>query len=80
LVGNYNKPAHELLLIGKRQKSQNFSNKKHRSVIRAAKTKHSKKPAIFRKIIEDLGYSGKKLELFAREQIDGWTCWGNELE
>jgi N6-adenosine-specific RNA methylase IME4 len=79
LQGNYNKPTHELLLIGKRKKSQNFSTKKHRSVVRAAKTNHSKKPAIFREIIEDLGYGGRKLELFAREKNDGWDAWGNEL-
>ena len=21
-----------------------------------------------------------KIELFAREKVDGWDCWGNEIE
>lgn len=21
-----------------------------------------------------------KIELFARQQVDGWDCWGNEVE
>jgi len=80
LVGNYNKPTHEFLLIAKRSKSQNFSTKKHRSVVQAPRTTHSKKPAVFRKIIEDMGYNGRRLEMFAREKHKGWTCWGNEIE
>jgi len=22
---------------------------------------------------------GPRVELFAREQVDGWDCWGNEV-
>jgi N6-adenosine-specific RNA methylase IME4 len=38
---------------------------------------HSSKPAMFRKLIEQL-YDGPYLELFARERIDGWACFGND--
>ena len=39
---------------------------------------HSQKPKIAYRIIERLYPSVKKLELFARQAVDGWDCWGNE--
>lgn len=38
---------------------------------------HSEKPAEFRTIIEKL-YDGPYLELFARERVEGWSCFGND--
>jgi N6-adenosine-specific RNA methylase IME4 len=41
---------------------------------------HSKKPPVVRTLIEDLiGASRSKVELFAREEIDGWNSWGDQL-
>lgn len=41
--------------------------------------RHSSKPPIVRdKIIELLG-DLPRIELFAREQADGWDCWGDEV-
>ncbi len=40
---------------------------------------HSEKPEQFRKIIDILYPKAKKIELFARKKIKGWTTWGNEL-
>lgn len=41
--------------------------------------RHSSKPPIVRdKIVELLG-DLPRIELFAREQYDGWDCWGNEV-
>ncbi len=42
--------------------------------------KHSKKPEISYEIINQLFPDAKKLELFARQQRDGWDVWGNEVE
>lgn len=42
--------------------------------------KHSAKPPITRdKIKELMGEECKCLELFARNNIEGWDCWGNEV-
>lgn len=43
--------------------------------------KHSAKPPIVRdKIVELLaGEDKQKIELFARESVEGWDCWGNEV-
>jgi N6-adenosine-specific RNA methylase IME4 len=41
---------------------------------------HSKKPDIVKdKIIELIG-DLPRIELFARETVDGWDSWGNEVE
>lgn len=44
----------------------------------APKTIHSRKPAEMRRMIEKVSYE-PRIELFAREQFDGWDCWGNEV-
>lgn len=41
---------------------------------------HSKKPEIFREIIEKCFPYEEKLELFARHQSNGWDVFGNEVE
>lgn len=42
--------------------------------------KHSAKPPITREKIKELmGEECKCLELFARNNVDGWDCWGNEV-
>ena len=42
--------------------------------------KHSAKPAEVRKRIEEMFPEQKKLELFARTEVDGWDCHGDEVE
>jgi N6-adenosine-specific RNA methylase IME4 len=41
---------------------------------------HSAKPPIFRDLIIKLMGPLPRVELFAREKIDGWDRWGNEVE
>jgi N6-adenosine-specific RNA methylase IME4 len=55
-------------------------DKSIRNAFFAPQTKHSRKPDIFRDII--LQHSGNlpRVELFARQKVDGWDCWGNEVE
>lgn len=42
------------------------------------KTAHSRKPLKMRQMIEKVSY-GPRIELFARQYVDGWDCWGNEV-
>jgi N6-adenosine-specific RNA methylase IME4 len=44
----------------------------------APKTIHSEKPVEMRKMIERVSYE-PKIELFARQKVEGWDCWGNEV-
>ena len=41
--------------------------------------KHSEKPHEFQTMVETISM-GPRLELFARRNLTGWTCWGNEIE
>ena len=40
--------------------------------------RHSRKPAIIRDKIVELVGDLPRIELFAREQFEGWDSWGNE--
>ena len=42
--------------------------------------KHSAKPAEVRKRIEEMFPEQNKIELFARHEVDGWDCHGDEVE
>jgi len=40
---------------------------------------HSKKPPIVRELITKLVGELPRIELFSRQSINGWDCWGNEI-
>ena len=42
--------------------------------------KHSRKPSFFRDLIVDTFGDLPRIELFARCKVEGWDCWGNEVE
>jgi N6-adenosine-specific RNA methylase IME4 len=48
--------------------------------IEAPVGRHSVKPVYLHEMIEDLFPNLPKLEMFARQQRDGWDCWGNEVD
>jgi N6-adenosine-specific RNA methylase IME4 len=43
------------------------------------RTIHSKKPAQVRSRIVDLMGDLPCIELFSRDKIEGWDCWGNQI-
>lgn len=43
-----------------------------------AKKAHSEKPETMRQMIERVSY-GPRIELFARQEHEGWDVWGNEV-
>lgn len=53
---------------------------KYTTVLREQSTKHSKKPICAYEMLEDMFPSAHKIELFARNERDGWECWGNEVK
>jgi len=49
--------------------------------IQAKSEKHSQKPKAFRELIERATpHLPNKIELFARNEFEGWQRWGNEVE
>jgi len=41
--------------------------------------KHSEKPEKFRNLIIEHSGDLPRIELFARQKVEGWDCWGNEV-
>lgn len=81
-MGAYTRANAEVCLLGiskKTKASEIVKSHSVRQVIISRKEEHSKKPAETRdRIVELLGDS-QRIELFARQQISGWDCWGNEV-
>jgi N6-adenosine-specific RNA methylase IME4 len=79
VMGHYNSVRHEFLLICGRGSFPKQSDTLHDSVITIERSDtHSEKPDYFRKLIENMYPKSKKIEMFGRKKIDGWTVWGNE--
>lgn len=47
-------------------------------VVLEPRAEHSRKPAIFRRLITELCGDRSRIELFARERVRGWEAWGPE--
>ena len=76
-MGHYNSVRHELLLIATRGSCTPDVAKLYDSVVSIERTEHSRKPAWFREMIDELYPVGERIELFAREAPKGWDVWGN---
>ena len=55
-------------------------NKGVYQAILAPQRKHSQKPDEIRDRIVKLMGDLPRIELFARQKVEGWDCWGNEVE
>lgn len=79
-MGHYNSVRHEILLIATKGSYTPQVKKLFDSVVSEERTEHSKKPQVFRDIINTIYPNGNRIELFAREKREGWDVWGNEVE
>lgn len=78
-MGNWTRANAELCLLGVKGKPKRVDAGVH-SVIMSHIEEHSKKPAETRdRIVKLLGGGLPMIELFARQSIVGWDCWGNEV-
>ena len=77
-IGNYWRVSHEFMLLGVRG-ACTFDAKDLKSWAEIARGKHSRKPEEVRKMIERAS-PGPRLELFAREQFEGWTVLGHQVD
>jgi N6-adenosine-specific RNA methylase IME4 len=79
-TGNYWRVCHEFLLFGVRG---GLPFRKHtvRSWQKARRTAHSRKPYLFRELVEQVS-PGPYLELYGREELpnSGWTVFGDQVE
>lgn len=77
-MGNWTRSNPEYCLLGVRGRPKRVSKGVH-SVCDAVIGRHSAKPAEIRTRIEALMGDLPRLELFAREEVSGWDCFGNEV-
>ena len=78
-MGNMTRSNSEICLIGVKGKPKRISAKVH-SVIESPVSKHSRKPDEVRNLIVELMGDLPRIELFSRDKVEGWDCWGNEVE
>lgn len=79
-TGYYFRAKHELLLLGtKGNIPAPMEHCRPHSVLNSPRREHSQKPDEIYEYIEVM-YPGRSyLELFARNEREGWTAWGDEL-
>lgn len=78
-IGNYWRNSHEFMLTAIRGDAKRFNDRSLMSWGIFDRSRHSTKPGQVRNYIERAS-PGPYLELFAREEFNGWTTWGNEVE
>jgi len=77
-MGSWTRANSELCLLATKGKPQRVSAGVH-SVVDTPIERHSKKPDCVRNKIIELCGDLPRIELFARQKVDGWDCWGNEV-
>lgn len=75
-MGRYVRASHESCIVAVRGRVKPLS-RSVRSRFAAPVGRHSQKPEAFFDIVESLS-AGPYVELFARRQRPGWTCYGDE--
>jgi N6-adenosine-specific RNA methylase IME4 len=78
-LGHWTRANAELCLLATRGRPKRLS-RSVRQIIDAPIGRHSAKPAEARTRIVELLGDLPRIELFARERVDGWDCWGNEVD
>ncbi len=77
-MGFYTRQQQEHCLIATKGSPQVLSHSVRQNV-RCANVFHSLKPGVVRDLIVGLAGSLPRIELFAREKIQGWDAWGDEV-
>jgi N6-adenosine-specific RNA methylase IME4 len=79
-VGFYFRNVTELLLFGIRGSMRTLApGRRQVNIIRTRKEEHSRKPQESYRLIEQCS-PGPFLELFARERVEGWCQWGDQVD
>ena len=77
-IGHYTKSNCEVCLIGIKGRPAIVDNSVS-SVIMSPRREHSQKPDEVREKIVQLCGCVPRVELFARDRVDGWDAWGLEI-
>jgi len=78
-IGHYTKPSTEICLLGVKGRLA-IRDDGIMQVLMSPRLEHSRKPSEIRQRIVRLLGDLPRIELFARREVEGWDCWGNEVE
>lgn len=78
--GSYTRANPELCLLGVKKNSIKRISAGVRQLIVSPLEGHSRKPNIARERIVDLYGDVPRIELYATQKMDGWTCVGNTID
>ena len=76
--GSWTRANSEICLLATKGKPKRVSASV-KQVIISPREEHSKKPDETRERIIELVGDLPRIELFARQKVEGWDCWGNEV-
>jgi len=79
-LGLYTRGGAEVCWLGIKGKGLPRIDKGVGQVECVRRGKHSEKPSKIRTRFVQLYGDVKRVELFAREEVDGWDCWGQKVE
>jgi N6-adenosine-specific RNA methylase IME4 len=79
-LGYHSRQNPEIVLLATRGKGLQRAANDVPNLVISPRGQHSAKPPIVRERIERLYGDVSRIELFAREQVKGWSAWGNEVE
>lgn len=77
-LGHWTNGNAELCLLATKGHPKRIA-KNVKQIVIARRGRHSAKPAEVRERIVQLLGDMPRIELFAREQVEGWDCWGDEI-
>lgn len=78
-MGYYTRQNNEVCLIGVRRDRIKPVDRSVSCVIQSMRREHSRKPDEVRDAIGRICGDLPKIELFARQEVSGWDCWGNQV-
>ena len=80
VYGNYTLSQCEMCLVFKRGSIPKPRGKRNiKQFLSCRRSRHSDKPDQIRHGIMEMFPEQSKIELFARQRVPGWDCWGNEI-
>ena len=78
-MGFWTRANAEICILATKGNPKRISARVHQVIVSPIE-EHSKKPDETRNRITELVGNLPRIELFARQKVDGWDTWGNEVE
>lgn len=78
-TGYWTRANNEICILATKGKISRVKGSNVHRLVVADREGHSKKPDIIRDKIVELCGDLPRIELFARQKVEGWDCWGNEV-